>query len=575
MQFTDSVQPYSRVLRRAALVALLAVAFLSLPMAADPYQPVRALVSALALVVALLAAPEPPRSIPRWVLAASAALVVWYAIAAILGEPASSLWGVHGRFQGLVSFSLAWVAALTGWLAFRNDVRWIARVAAAAAALQGTIVVWQALTGGIPVGTIGNRALLGAWLAVATTGAIASWRIERDVFRWVAFACASVGAVGLGLAGSRGAWLALAVGAGVVVIAGGIKKGWPVVVLGVVLVVAALGLGGESAQKLDPVALAGGSASSRVEIWRGTAALIADNTVVGVGPGRFLYEFPQYQGVEHVLAEGPDVRPDQAHSYVLQMASDAGILAAALLISLAGAALAGGVRGVRDKNPSALAALAMFSAYVTQAIFGIGTVETDILGWMLGGILVGMLATSDATAWSVRARWVGAGVAALLAILAAYYLVGDISHGRGLDAYSAAQFEAAYDRHSSAVTADPLVDIYRVGQADAALFIGGSAIGDAATSAERGLEFEPMSFDLALSRARLVAAGGGTVDEVADAYMEAVELYPLGIGVRLETAVALLQASRVAEARQMAEDVLLIVPENPDALAILEAATDG
>jgi hypothetical protein len=473
----------------------------------------------------------------------------------------------------VLSFSLICVAGLAGWIALREDMRWFARVAAVAAAVQGVIVAGQALSGAVPVGTIGNRTLLGAWLAVATVGAIASWRIERTGYRWFAFACAAVGAAGLGLAGSRGAWLALAVGAGVVVIGGGLKRGWPVIALGGLLVIAALILGGESAQKLDPVALAGGSAASRVEIWRGSAALVADNPILGVGPGRFLYEFPQYQGVEHVRAEGPDIRPDQAHSHVLQMASDAGVLAALLLVVLAGAAVAGGVRGVRRKEPAALAALAMFAAYATQAVFGIGTIETDVLGWVLGGVLVGMLADQGRTEWSRAARWVGAAAAVLIAVMAAYYLVSDVTHRRGLDAFAAAQFDQSLALQGEAVSDNPLVDVYRVAEADAALFISGPAIEEARASVERGLELEPMAFDLALARARLIAAQGAPPVEVANAYVAAVELHPLGVEVRLETAGALVTAGRTGEARQMAEDVLLIVEDEPTALAILEGTS--
>jgi tetratricopeptide (TPR) repeat protein len=575
MQFTNSMHPYSELARRVALVALVAAAFLSLPAAADPYQPVRALLVAGALVLALLSAPGTASRIPRWVVLSGVALVVWYVLAVLLGEPASSVWGVHGRFQALFSFLLALVAALAGWIVFHDDMRWFARAAAVGAALQGAFVIYQAVAGELPVGTIGNRALLGAWLAVASTGAIASWRMDRSAWRWAWFACAAVGAVGLGLAGSRGAWLGLIAGAAVVVIGGGVRRGWPVIALGTVLVVAALGIGGEAAQKLDPVSLAGGSASSRVEIWRGSGQMIAANPVFGVGPGRFLYEFPQYQGIAHARAEALDTRPDVAHSHVLQMASEAGIPAALLLIALAGAALAGGVRGVREKRPSALVALAMFAAYVTQAVFGIGTVETDVLGWMLGGVLVGMLATDSSDAWTTRMKWAGVGTGVLLATLAGYYLAADLSYSRGLSAFAEGRVDEARASHDTAVASNPLVDIYRVGQSDPALFLGPASAASALQSVERGLELEPMSYDLALARARLIASSGASPDDIAEAYLAAVELYPLGVNVRLESAVALLDAGRAQEARQLAEDVLLIVPDDPTALAIMEAATDG
>jgi len=575
MQFTNSLQPYGRITRRATVLILVAAAFLSLPVSGDPYQPIRALAVAVALVFALVISQVEPRGVPRWILLALGTLIGWYLLAAALGQPASSLWGVHGRFQAVLSFLLMCLAGVSGWLLFRDDMRWLARVAAVAAAIQGAIVIAQAVTGAIPVGTIGNRALLGAWLAVTTTAAVASWRMEKGPFRWIAFSCAAVGAIALGLAGSRGAWLGLIIGVAVIVVAGGVRRGWPVVALGIVLVIAALGLGGEAASKLDPAALAGGSAASRMEIWRGTAALVADNALVGVGPGRYLYEFPQYQPVEHARIEALDTRPDQAHSHVLQMASDAGLPAAVLLIALGAAAFLGGIKGLRDNNPAALVALAIFTAYVTQALFGIGAIETDVLGWVVGGVLIGMLATDELPQWTSALRWVGVAVAALLGMCAAYYLVGDVSHGRGLDAFAEARFGEALEYQNAAVASDPLVDVYRVGQSDAALYLSGQDLQDAYESVEHGLGLEPMSYDLALARARLIAAGGASPSAVADAYIEAVALYPLGVGVRSEAAAALFEAARVEEARQMAEDVLLIAPDNPTALAILEATTDG
>ena len=561
-------------MRRVALVGLVAVAFLSLPVAADTYQPVRAVVVAVALLVVLLvAAPERVVKIPRGPAVALAVMIVGFVTAALLNQPASSVWGVHGRYQALVSFGIMVIAGLAGWYGLRDDMRWLARVAAVGAAVMGLIVLDQALFNAAPVGTIGNRALLGSWLAVTTAGALAAWRVERGRIRWAMLAAAGLGAVGMGLAGSRGAWIGLAAAVVLVVVAGGWKRSWPLVLVIALVVGGALLIGGESVTKLSPASLASGSAASRWEIWRGTGAMIADNPVVGVGPGRFLYEYPAYQTPEHVLIEAPDTRADQAHSLLLQTASEAGIPAAAAAATLVGLAMWGGYLALRRRDPAALAAGAMFVAFVGQGLFGIATIETNVLGWLVGGVLVGYLAATGPAVSRRAVVAVGGTIAGILAVASLYYIIADVRYEKGLRAFDQADFPNSLEAHESAIGMNPLVGSYRVAYSDAATFAQGDALAQADEILSRGLELEPLSYDLAFARARVRALSGASPDELVQAYLRAVDTYPYGIEVRLQAAVALAGVGRLEEAQDLARDVLIIVPEDPLALSILETPT--
>ncbi len=564
----------SAVMRRAALLVLVAAAFVSFPLSADPYQPARAALMAAALLVAVLvSAGRPARSLSPVPMAVLGFLSLWTVISALSAHPASSVWGVHGRYQGLVSFALLVAAGLAGYLLFERDARFLLLFASGAAAAQGVFVVYQALRGMEPVGTIGNEVLLGSWLAVTTAASLAGFRLEKSTMRWWFLVASSLGAIALGAAGSRGAWVGLVAAMLFVMVTTGLRKAWPLLVVAALVVVVALASGGEAAEKVSPASLMKGSAASRWEIWGSTAAMIGDRPLLGVGPGRFLYEFPAYQSPEHVRLEGPDVRPDQAHSLLLQSAAESGLPAAVALLVLAGLALAAAFRGMRSGDAASLVAGAMLAAYLGQGIFGIGAVETDVLGWVAGGIALARVGAPRISGRRISLLALGAISVAVLAA-SVFYIRADIMYESGLQDFSRADLSGAYTAYESAVEADPLVDVYRVGVADAALFLGGDTVVSALDTVGVGLDSEPASYDLALARARLLRAMEGESADVVDAYLDAVALYPLGVEVRLETAEVLMAAGRSGEAEEMAEDVLEVLPDDARVLELLDGIHD-
>jgi hypothetical protein len=68
--------------------------------------------------------------------------------------------------------------------------------------------------------------------------------------------------------------------------------------------------------------------AGRLNTWKGTLALIADNWAVGTGPGTFEFAFPPYQ------VPGLPGLPRYAHNDYLEFTSDAGILFVPLLLWL-------------------------------------------------------------------------------------------------------------------------------------------------------------------------------------------------------------------------------------------------
>jgi hypothetical protein len=278
--------------------------------------------------------------------------------------------------------------------------------------------------------------------------------------------------------------------------------------------------------------------------------MIAARPLLGVGAGRFVYEFPAYQPLAHALAEGPDVRPDQAHNLLLQYAAEGGVPTAVLWGSICVLALLAVWRAARAGNGAAIVAVGALLAYLTQAFFGVAAIETDVLGWLFVGTA---LATGDSSSKRTVPRVAtGALLAGTLAVACAcaWYVVANSHFGRGTALFEQGDLRTSQTELNTAIDMDPLTDIYRVAGADTASYLGRPAQLDALGSLDRGLVLEPHSYDLALARARMLRVIGMPKEVVADAYRQALTLYPLGVTVRGETVTALEAAGESDEAKR-------------------------
>lgn len=546
------------VLRRVSLLLVAVLPLVKLPIAADPYQPVRALLVSLAagclLATAATSARKPRFSVAGWLLVA---LVVIALMSAVAAHPASSVFGVSGRFDGLVALfvlGLSGLAGARGRLA-GAEARWLARALAVAIIVEALIVIGQRMNGADAVGTLGNAVLAAGWLVTSSAFVIGVSFGESGPWRAIELAASVLGVLAIGASGTRGAWLAVLVTLVLVVLYGG-KVGRRVAAAALVLLAAAvLVLGGHGAlEKLRSSDLAAGSAGSRWEIWVSTAHMIRARPFLGTGPGRYLYEFPKYETARHAAIERGDVRADQAHSLLLQQAAEEGVPSALVLVLLAALAFRAAGRAVRRGDVVALAALFGLSAFAAQALFGIPTMETDALAWFFGGLAIARgSAVANGTA-GMRLNGCLAAFAAGVAALILWYAAADIMYRTSTQEFMAGRFDEAAALTSRSIAVDPLVDTYRVALADAVQFdiaVGSTKLADSAEQAlARGLDLEPESFDLAASRARLLASIAADPAAVWAAYQRAMALYPLGVGIRQE---AFAWAARAGSGEMQAE----------------------
>lgn len=585
MRFTILADYRSTVIG-VALTTIAVLPLLLVP-AADPYQPVRALAVAVAAgALVVLAGFRGAGAFVRRATVLVAVLLVLFVVSALWNGASSAVFGVHGRFQGLVSGGAVVLAGVAGVIAGGGFMRRFTWALAAVGVVVALLMVAQWSSGSEPQAWTNSRVVAGGWLAVAgsvvAAAALTAGRRERVL-------CAAAlmpMAFALGLSGSRGAWLGAA--AGTMVLFAVQRRldtraaALAVAAAGLVIAGAVAG-GADSAGKLDPRALGTGSASSRLLIWRDSVELVVAEPLLGVGPGRFLYEFPAVQSAEHAAAEAPDTRPDSAHSAPLHMAAETGIPAALIWFVLVGVCLRAGTVAATRRDGAAALALAGLAAYVGQSLFSVPAVEVDALGAFLAGVCLvrgdragsaaaGESARGDGaagpkeagsapTAGSVRSATAAAIVIALAVCAAAgIYLPADQAYRASAEHFARGDLALAAREASKAVSGNPLVDVYRVAWADTVIYAGpGPARDRGARDMERvlgeGLRLEPRSYDLALAKARVMAAGGADDGSVAAAYLRAVTLYPLGIEVREAAADALRRAGRTVEAERMDEEV--------------------
>lgn len=545
MYFTNF---WGRARLRALPTILGLLPMVSLPFAADPWQSARAGVLALACLIGLRAHSDEVRiSAPASGLLGGGALLV--AVSALAGKPASSLFGVHGRFDGVVAALVLALVALAGVASGSAAIRPLSKAVGIAAPIVAGVVIYQRLVAAQPNGLSGNPVLAGGWCAIAALVLVAAALGERGAVRaWLAAAALAAG-VATALTSSRGALVGLVIGGLLIALVMVTRAGWRKAVVLLVLLAALVGVAVSIAPaRFSSTDATAGSAAARLEIWKATVRMVADRPLLGTGAGRYLYVYPSYQTARHALLE-PGVRADQAHSVPLHVAATAGVPAALLGgLLLALAFVSAGAKALRG-SASGLVVLAGLGAWSGQALFGVSTVEIDGLVWFLGGVAISWLpdmashlrsttasralARSLSPTAAVRTMQGAQAPLMLVVALCAVYITSDVYFEAGRTAYAATDFARARILMTDSIRIEPTTDVRRVGLADAAgMLIATGAPAGAALQAEKtvsaGLALEPRSYDLAYARARMLRDGYAPPERILAAYCDAIRLYPYG-----------------------------------------------
>ena len=515
-----------------------------------------------------------PRGRASGLLLLVAALPALAFLAAVgAASPYAAGLGLMDRMAAAAAF-----AAAATLLARPADLLLLRNAAVLSVTMQAVVALAGAARGGPAEAArlFLNRNHLGAFLNIGLLLAVSAAdeaRLRRDRRAALLFG----GAAGVHLAAlltlrSRGALLGLAAAMALL-----IGRRWPewtrrtrVAAVGAAVVAMVVG-GGLVAQRFarsdDP------DRWRRLKIWEAAATVVAQDPLLGIGPGQFAHEAPRHN---FPLDRAP-VRFGRgfsgAHSAFLTLAAEDGIPAALLAVLGIGATVVLLARrpGTGAAGAAALGTAAAVLALATQALVE-DLQERPVL--VLGGALLAGSALAAAGGWRARSpdsrlRRVAAGAAVVLAAWCAacvalpYIAWREATAARagGREALPRMQRAARLDPWNAGYHHDLAMASLNSGPPDVARYLAAAAELDEARRLEPG---EPR---FALLRARLEARAGravfadpGADTSAAAGYAEAARLAPTDPRPRLEQAGHLADLDRTGEALAAIEAALAIEP---------------
>lgn len=379
-----------------------------------------------------------------------AAFLVWLGFTATLSAfPGASLLGLSPRYEGLLGFAGVGVFYYTAARASLPHLRAVLQALTASGALLGALAVLEMLGpyrppgfdafGTRAVSTLGNPVFVGAWLALTIPGTLALLALApRRAERAAAVCALAPQAAALYLTAGRGAWLGTAVGLAVALALTALvairpgpggqawrrRAAWT---LGAAVGVIALSLAiaavarpdlrdaasarvGEAVTGTTRTG-AGGTAETRLLMWRATAGMVAERPLLGAGLETFLADFPQVRPLRLVQIEGADAYPDRPHNQWLYLSYSGGVPALLLHLLFLGSIFWYSLRVVFRENAAwqrrlaVCALLGAAAAYEVQGLFGLS------LPWIAAGVaavqglLVSLSATRAGDRVAPEARW--------------------------------------------------------------------------------------------------------------------------------------------------------------------------
>jgi len=561
------------------------------------------------------------------------AFVIWVAISTATSVHwPTALLGKPSRYEGLLTFvNYAVLYFLVLQLADRSSrVRSLARSLFWSSVVVAVFGLLQYLgvqhPGWVPLGfepnrafsTYGNPNFLGGFLIFSVTVALGLALLERRrVWRLLYWAGFGLNGLALIATFTRGAWIGGFVSLVLLSVIAWRQRpamqriDWipagASLAVGLGIIIRSLSSSSEVlnfARRIGSIfQFSSGSGQSRMEIWRSAFAAIADRPILGSGPDTFRLVFHRFKTAEYVRIKGGSSGADNAHNYLLHLASGVGfpglLLFAAVFVWAA-------VRSFttifkRSDDPFRLMLGAFWAAsagYLIHLFFGLSLPGTSFLVWTALAIVLVPTARSIGVK---AARWgtvAGLAVIVIVAAGVAYQgvvLAADHSYSKSQTA------SLAGERTQEALRAtelNPLNADYRQGlglaylaEMRAYLQAGAEAqqkgedttpyekqvvrsFLDAKSALEKAIDFTPPEYDNYVILASLYNLAGEAMD--ADLYQDAIQvaerglqIMPLGTSIRVQLAHSLVATGRMPEAVEALEYCVQIDPTGGEAAAYL------
>ena len=561
------------------------------------------------------------------------AFVIWVAISTATSVHwPTALLGKPSRYEGLLTFvNYAVLYFLVLQLADRSSrVRSLARSLFWSSVVVAVFGLLQYLgvqhPGWVPLGfepnrafsTYGNPNFLGGFLIFSVTVALGLALLERRrVWRLLYWAGFGLNGLALIATFTRGAWIGGFVSLVLLSVIAWRQRpamqriDWipagASLAVGLGIIIRSLSSSSEVlnfARRIGSIfQFSSGSGQSRMEIWRSAFAAIADRPILGSGPDTFRLVFHRFKTAEYVRIKGGSSGADNAHNYLLHLASGVGfpglLLFAAVFVWAA-------VRSFttifkRSDDPFRLMLGAFWAAsagYLIHLFFGLSLPGTSFLVWTALAIV--LVPTARSIGVKV-ARWgtvAGLAVIVIVAAGVAYQgvvLAADHSYSKSQTASLAGEQTQEALR---ATELNPLNADYRQGlglaylaEMRAYLQAGAEAqqkgedttpyekqvvrsFLEAKSALEKAIDFTPPEYDNYVILASLYNLAGEAMD--ADLYQDAIQvaerglqIMPLGTSIRVQLAHSLVATGRMPEAVEALEYCVQIDPTGGEAAAYL------
>jgi len=316
---------------------------------------------------------------------------------------------------------------------------------------------WDALPQGAPpAGTFVNRNVAAQTLVALVPlafGGLLAGTTQRA--RWSAGLATGLGLAFLVATRARGAWLALAAGCGIGLVAFALatrgrrslprvrQVAGPMVLIVAIFVLSLLapigadpkGSVGETIRSLSVPSA--GTGAIRLAFWRNGLEMLRDEPLLGVGTGRFAVVYPLYQQARtRTPGFGTGLQLEHAHNDWLEFAADLGLPGALALLFLFVGAVARSFRAVLSATTSGERARATARAAALTGIlvhgllsFPLHSPASSFLAWFLVGRA---WAEEGSSPKPLRARPAVLTFAAILALCGGWFGVREIRSQRAL-----------------------------------------------------------------------------------------------------------------------------------------------
>jgi putative inorganic carbon (HCO3(-)) transporter len=266
--------------------------------------------------------------------------------------------------------------------------------------------------------TLGNPVLLGAYLSTVLPISIyftLQRRSKREVLFYLGSSLLLTAAVLTTF--SRGAWFGLFLGISFLVWQVSKRErevvGRYLLIAVVVAIALAVGfttfLTGDIpslsfAKRIKSLTYVGGSLQTRLEIWKSGLEMIAARPLLGSGLETFRLAFPKYETLTYAKLQ-PTVLADNAHNFLIQLASTTGLITLLIFLSLI-IYVFYQVKFILPQleRQNCLLILGITSgiiAYLAQSLFSVSAVGVTPFFWVLLGLLHTKI-LPNLTGWEIR-----------------------------------------------------------------------------------------------------------------------------------------------------------------------------